>query len=226
MNRPDNSSYNASTIARWRPALLAFVVLAIVIAVGLQQNRANQQQNNANDLGVVTDSTVATAVTVPLSRNLESGMQGDDVLRLQQRLKELRFDPGPVDGMFGQNTVQAMWAFEKLVLGVPREEATGILTPATWSIMQSSLKFAPQRKADTATHVEIYLPQQLMIVFTNQEPVLITHISSGTGEQWCEEVKIDPGEEGNDTAEQITQRICGQAVTPGGIFYFYNRRPI
>ena len=224
MNRPNNSSYNASTFERWRPALLSLVVLAIVIAVGVQQNQANKQDNNTNDPGVVADSGLTTAITVPLSRNLESGMQGDDVLRLQQRLKDLHFDPGPVDGMFGQNTVQAMWAFEKLVLGVPREEATGILTPATWSIMQTSLKFVPQRKADSATHVEVYLPQQLMIVFTNQEPVLITHISSGTGEQWCEEVKIDPGEEGNDTATQVTRGICGQAITPGGIFYFYNRR--
>ena len=65
MNRPNNSSYNASTFERWRPALLALVVLAIVIAVGVQQNQANKQDNNANDLGVVTDSTVATALTVP-----------------------------------------------------------------------------------------------------------------------------------------------------------------
>ena len=117
-----------------------------------------------------------------------------------------------------------MWAFEKLVLGVPRERATGTATQSTWSIMQSDLKFKPRRKADSPTHVEVYLQEQVLIVFTNQEPVLVTHISSGTGEKWCEEVKIDPGEEGNKTTEQIKQGICGQAVTPGGIFYFYNRR--
>ena len=109
------------------------------------------------------------------------------------------------------------------VLG-PRERATGTVTQSTWSIMQSDLKFKPRRKADSPTHVEVYLQEQVLIVFTNQEPVLVTHISSGTGEKWCEEVKIDPGEEGNKTTEQIKQGICGQAVTPGGIFYFYNRR--
>jgi hypothetical protein len=41
---------------------------------------------------------------------------------------------------------------------------------------------------------------------------------------WCEEVKIDPGEEGNKTDEQIKVGVCGEAVTPAGIFYFYNRR--
>ena len=151
-------------------------------------------------------------------------MQGDDVLRVQQRLKDLRFDPGPVDGVFGQNTVQAMWAFEKLVLGVPREKATGVVNQSTWATMQQNLVIKPRRIADTATHVEVYLPEQVLIVFTNQEPVLISHISSGTGEMWCEEVKIDPGEEGNDTTEQITKGICGEAVTPPGVFYFYNRR--
>jgi hypothetical protein len=52
---------------------------------------------------------------------------------------------------------------------------------------------------------------------------LITHISSGSNEQWCEEVIIDPGQDGNNTAKQIREGICGEAITPPGIFYFYNR---
>ena len=216
---------NESVFERWRPALIAFAILATVIAFGVVTSESNNE--NSDDISnpnVVVETSFLPVVTVPLDRTLESGMQGDDVLRLQQRLKDLRFDPGPVDGIFGQNTVQAMWAFEKLVLGVPRERATGTATQSTWSIMQSDLKFKPRRKADSPTHVEVYLQEQVLIVFTNQEPVLVTHISSGTGEKWCEEVKIDPGEEGNKTTEQIKQGICGQAVTPGGIFYFYNRR--
>ena len=220
-----NSPVEDSVFARWRPALIAFAILATVIAFGVVTSESNNE--NSDDISnpnVVVETSLLPLVTVPLDRTLESGMQGDDVLRLQQRLKDLRFDPGPVDGMFGQNTVQAMWAFEKLVLGVPRERATGTVTQSTWSIMQSDLKFKPRRKADSPTHVEVYLQEQVLIVFTNQEPVLVTHISSGTGEKWCEEVKIDPGEEGNKTTEQIKQGICGQAVTPPGIFYFYNRR--
>ncbi|GDX34749.1 hypothetical protein LBMAG16_15800 [Actinomycetes bacterium] len=220
-----NSPVEDSVFERWRPALIAFAILATVIAFGVVTSESNNE--NSDDISnpnVVVETSLLPLVTVPLDRTLESGMQGDDVLRLQQRLKDLRFDPGPVDGMFGQNTVQAMWAFEKLVLGVPRERATGTVTQSTWSIMQSDLKFKPRRKADSPTHVEVYLQEQVLIVFTNQEPVLVTHISSGTGEKWCEEVKIDPGEEGNKTTEQIKQGICGQAVTPPGIFYFYNRR--
>lgn len=225
MNLEDNSRYQSSSFDRWRPALIAFAILATVIAVGVQQRSADTDDTTvATESGLVVSSSLVPVVTVPLTRTLESGMQGDDVLRVQQRLKDLKFDPGPVDGVFGQNTVQAMWAFEKLVLGVPRENATGVITPETWSVMQTPLKFVPQRQADSPNHVEIYLQQQILMVFKKQEPVLITHISSGTGEQWCEEVKIDPGEEGNDTEEQITRGICGEAITPPGIFYFYNRR--
>ena len=225
MNRQDNSQYQPSTFDRWRPALIAFAILATVIAIGVQQSEANKNKANvAQEPAFVVGTSLVPVVTAPLTRTLELGMQGDDVLRMQQRLKELQFDPGPVDGMFGQNTVQAMWAFEKLVLGVPREQATGVVNQSTWATMQSNLIIKPRRIADTATHVEVYLPEQVLIVFTNQEPVLISHISSGTGEMWCEEVKIDPGEEGNDTTEQITKGICGEAVTPPGVFYFYNRR--
>ena len=223
MNRQHNSQYQPSTFDRWRPALIAFAILATVVAIGVQQSEANKS-NEVTDTSIAVASSLVPVATVPLTRTLESGMQGDDVLRVQQRLKALHFDPGPVDGVFGQNTVQAMWAFEKLVLRVPREQATGVVTQSSWEIMQSDIKFMPRRTADTATHVEVYLPEQVLIVFTNQEPVLITHISSGTGELWCEEVKIDPGEDGNDSTEQISKRICGEAVTPPGIFYFYNRR--
>jgi lipoprotein-anchoring transpeptidase ErfK/SrfK len=150
-------------------------------------------------------------------------MKGDDVLRVQQRLAALHFDPGPQDSVFGQNTIQAVWAFEKLVMSTPRERATGVVTPSTWAIMQSDIQIKPRRDADTATHVEVYLPEQVLIVFKDGIPVVITHISSGSNEKWCEEVTISPGEDGNSTDAEIKRGICGEAITPPGIFYFYNR---
>ncbi|NBO97394.1 MAG: hypothetical protein EBV13_01545 [Actinobacteria bacterium] len=221
---PDTLPRLASALDRWRFALIAFAVLMTVVAIGVLSGSSKDSATDNSNPDVVVESSSVPLITVPLDRTLELGMKGDDVLRLQQRLKDLRFDPGPVDGEFGQNTVQAMWAFEKLVMSVPRERATGVVTPSTWAIMQSNLKIKPRRVADSPSHVEIYLPEQVLIVFKKEEPVLITHISSGTGVPWCEEVKIDPGEEGNKTDEQIKVGVCGEAVTPAGIFYFYNRR--
>ena len=214
----------ASVLDRWRFALIALAILVTVVAIGVLSGSSEDSASENSNPDVVVDTSSVPLITVPLGRTLELGMKGDDVLRVQQRLKDLRFDPGPVDGEFGQNTVQAMWAFEKLVMSVPRERATGVVTPSTWAIMQSNLIIKPRRFADSPSHVEIYLPEQVLIVFKKEEPVLVTHISSGTGVPWCEEVKIDPGEEGNKTEEQISIGICGEAVTPAGIFYFYNRR--
>jgi hypothetical protein len=99
-----------------------------------------------------------------------------------------------------------------------------VVTPEMWDIMQSNVEVIPRRDADSPSHVEIYLPEQVMVVFKETEVMLITHISSGSNEPWCEEVTIDPGEEGNNTMKQIKVGICGEAVTPPGIFYFYNRK--
>ncbi|MEO5974815.1 MAG: L,D-transpeptidase family protein [Ilumatobacteraceae bacterium] len=210
---------------RWRSAIAAFAILLTVIAVAIvsRDHSESSDVDNSNP-DVVVESSIAPLVTVPLTRTLESGMSGDDVTRVQQRLAQLHFDPGPIDGVYGQNTVQAVWAFEKLVMAVPRDHATGVVTPSTWAIMQTDLRVNPRRDADTKTHVEIYLPEQVLIVFTDGVPILITHISTGSNDAWCQEVVIDPGQEGNNTGEQIKKGICGEAITPPGIFYFYNRR--
>jgi len=207
---------------QWRPALAAIAVLLTVVAISVVVKNDNSQNGGSNP-NVVVESTNVPLVTVPLTRVLKPGMKGEDVLRLQQRLAALHFDPGPQDSEFGQNTVQAVWAFEKLVMGTPRERATGVVTPSTWTIMQSDIQIKPRRDAATATHVEVYLPEQVLIVFKEGVPVVITHISTGSGEKWCEEVAISPGEDGNNTDVEIKRGICGEAITPPGIFYFYNR---
>ena len=208
---------------RWRPAIAAIAVLLTVVAISVVAN-GDKSDSDASNPNVVVDSTNVPLVTVPLTRTIKPGMKGDDVLRVQQRLAALHFDPGPQDSVFGQNTIQAVWAFEKLVMSTPRERATGVVTPSTWAIMQSDIQIKPRRDSDSATHVEVYLPEQVMIVFKEGIPVVITHISSGSNEKWCEEVTISPGEDGNNTDAEIKRGICGEAITPPGIFYFYNRR--
>ena len=44
---------------------------------------------------------------------LKEGSSGDDVVRLQERLKELNFSPGGVDGDFGPATEAAVLAFQR-----------------------------------------------------------------------------------------------------------------
>jgi hypothetical protein len=124
-------------------------------------------------------------------------------------------------------SMQAIWAFEKLVLGTPSAEATGVITPELWDRMQDPLEaeFAPRRpQGQGINHVEIYLPEQAMIVYHSDQPALITHISSGeldeNGEpkKYCETITIDTDANGNPLPEPEKKAICGFSKTPGGIF--------
>jgi len=177
-------------------------------------------------VSTVVNTTAAPASSqprVPLTRNLSKGVYGDDVKRLQQRLTDLHFDPGPVDGAFGPATTQAVWAFQKLVLNVPREQADGVVTPEIWDTMQGEVPIQPRRSRTTRRHMEVYLVQQVAVLFEDGAPKLITHISSGSNEEWCDEVTIDPNTPENDTDEVIKKGICGTSVTPGGVYTFTRR---
>ena len=57
--------------------------------------------------GPTTESLPQTSARPTLRR----GSRGEDVRFLQQRLKELGHDPGPIDGVFGSRTEQAVKDF-------------------------------------------------------------------------------------------------------------------
>jgi hypothetical protein len=202
--------------------LIAVAVLLTVLAIA--SARTTPPPTGSTEIDPFAVTTVPVVEKVPLRRELFQGVVGDDVKMVQQRLATLKFDPGPQDGVYGQNTIQAVWAFEKLVMGKMRTDATGVVTPEMWDLMQGPVNIVPRRQPGTPAHVEVYLPEQVMAVFNGAVVAMVTHISSGSTEQWCEEVTIDPGEDGNDSDEQIKRGYCGEAITPAGVYYFYNRK--
>jgi hypothetical protein len=175
---------------------------------------------------VVTVETSVPIVKVPLDNGtIGTGYQGDDVTRVQQRLTELGFAPGPIDGQFGSLTKMAVWAFEKLVMETDREKAKGLVTPEIWDRMQDPIVVRPRREVDeTPRHTEIYLPQQVLAVFDGNKAVFVSHISTGDNTEWCEEVTISPGEIGNEEGtEPLKRGECGRSITPGGVYQYHRR---
>lgn len=180
-------------------------------------------------------SSVSDVTKTVLSQPLTIGAAGGDVKMLQQRLTDLGFAPGPVDGAFGEGTQQAVWAYKKLVggmdsyLDLARSDSATVVTPELWSQMQDPITISPRRRHGTGTHVEVYLPIQVMVVFENDRPKLITHISSGeldaAGQpaQWCETVTYDTDNEGRPLEEPVTKAECAYSKTPGGVFRVYRR---
>jgi len=153
-------------------------------------------------LATTVPSTVA-APKVVFDSTVGQGDQGDDVAYIQQRLIELHFDPGPLDGRFGPSVAMAVWAYQKLI-GLSGDDVDGDVTPELWSQMQDNFVVTPQIPTP-GTHLEVYLPQQVMILFKDDQPALISHISTGNNADWCE------------------KGVCGVAITPGGEYTFQRR---
>ena len=208
------------------PAFAAAAILLAVILVGVVASNDSSSDGANSPTTTVTQivmpSSIAPVTKLPLTQTYGRGAAGPEIKLIQDRLIELKFDPGVADGAFGERTQQAVWAFEKLVMGIPRDQVTGKVTPEMWSRMQDPLLILPRRPDSTPNHTEIYLPEQVLIVFHGENPVLVTHVWSGTNEEWCEEVTISPGEQDNETGtEPIKKGVCGLSWTPGGVYKFY-----
>lgn len=169
---------------------------------------------------IATVETSAPIVKTQLTRTLSKGVAGEDVAAVQQRLTDLGFRPGPVDGYYGDETRRAVWAYEKLVLGAPSDAPSGTITPEVWAAMQDPIAIRPRRTATTPNHTEIYLPEQVIAVFHDGRAVFVSHMSSGDNQEWCEEVTISPGEWNNPGDEPLVRGECGKSITPGGVFQF------
>jgi hypothetical protein len=225
------------------PIVAASALIAVIVGVGVVgaaggEDTAPTTPPSQTVAPFVPASTVAAPTTdpapttstvpvPPLSQTLTQGMQSDEVRQLQDRLSELGFDPGPSDGIYGLMTTQAVWAFEKLVLGTPRSEATGRVDEAAWQRLMGDVTITPRRSTNgQADHTEVYLEEQVMVIFHRDVPVLISHVSTGELDaqgnpaEYCEEATYDTDEQGRELEEPVTKAVCALAKTPGGVFTY------
>jgi lipoprotein-anchoring transpeptidase ErfK/SrfK len=121
-------------------------------------------------------------------------MSGPAVLQLQQRLAALQYYPGPADGEFGTDTLEAVWAFQE-TQGLP---VTGTVGPATQAALSSPRNPAVLVPGGGATRVEVNLADEVLVLYRAGQVALISHVSSGGGYYFC------------------TSGGCGYAVTPTG----------
>jgi lipoprotein-anchoring transpeptidase ErfK/SrfK len=233
----------------WIPALAAGLVLALVVGIGVfaggngtdvdadgpastgAGSTPDSPEGAPNEPAPTTTAAPPRTAAPPLAGPISMGSVGDDVRRVQERLIELGFQPGPPDGQFGAGTQQAVWAFKKLIGNLPWEEFAArddqtVVTEEVWQQMANpTVRFLPRRPG-AGTHVEVYLPQQVMAVFRDDTAVFISHISSGELDAdgqpatFCETATYDTDENGNPYPEPVTKQVCAEAKSPGGVFSF------
>ena len=140
-------------------------------------------------------TTQAPTTTVPAPPPpLRVGDSGPLVKTLQDKLRVAGYDPGPADEQFGPAVLNAVWAFQH-VNGLTPDGDVGPLTLAALDNPRPPEPMLPDGPAD---RVEVSIDRKLLVLYKDNAPVLISHVSSGSLVPFCE------------------NGVCGDAVTPPG----------
>jgi peptidoglycan hydrolase-like protein with peptidoglycan-binding domain len=138
------------------------------------------------------------------------GSEGPEVQAYEQRLADVRFDPGPVDGTYDQKTVFAVHTLQKLGGAQPTGRITdGDVAALTFFQYRQPLVDPPE-----PNRTEVDISSQTLTLYENYQPKLLTTISSGSGVNYCY----------NTPRDNPTSRVCEDANTPSGRYTFYEFR--
>ena len=113
--------------------------------------------------------TIRRDVYVP---SLSLGSRGPSVRALETRLNDLHYGLRGVDGAFGEDTRDAVVAFQKLH-GLPR---TGQVTSVFWHVL---LNASMPRARYPGDHIEVNKTRQVLLVVRGGQVVLVSHASTG-----------------------------------------------
>jgi N-acetylmuramoyl-L-alanine amidase len=113
-------------------------------------------------------TTVRSTIVVP---SLSLGAHGPSVLQLEERLRELHYAV-QVDGVYGDDDVEAIYAFQK-VEGLPR---TGAVDGALWTRLEHA--HVPQARYP-GNHIEVDKTRQVLFVVRNGKVALVVAASTG-----------------------------------------------
>lgn len=205
---------------------LAFVLVGGVVAAGAVLREDDGAAASADPPTTTSSSTTTTTVPPVTTPTLPAliqptpselpfptlvgwgrGDSGPEVQAFEQRLFDLHFDPGPVDGVYDQATTYAVEAAQK-IYGLERNGR--INAPEITAL--SAFRY-PQPLHPTAepNRTEIDVTKQVITLYENYQVKLITTTSTASGESFC---YVTP-------KKAPTARICEVATTPNGRFQYY-----
>jgi hypothetical protein len=177
--------------------LLIFVLPAVALVLaGCRSTGAPSGAAGPAHGTPAAQSSPSPTASAPPQRVLRRGMSGRDVTLLQKRLKALKYYPGRVNGRFGANTLEAVWAFQETQGLHPRN--------AVSSAMQRALA-SPRAPKVLVRHggrlrVEVNIKDQVMVLYKRNHVALVSHVSTAGGHYFC------------------SPNGCGDPITPTGNF--------
>jgi lipoprotein-anchoring transpeptidase ErfK/SrfK len=117
------------------------------------------------------------AAYVPPSGTLSEGSSGAAVKALQQRLASLKYDLGTIDGHFGADTEDAVWAFQE-INGV---KVTGVIDAATKRALVHPRTYRSNDPRQDGSRIEVNQALEVLILYKKGQISLISHVSTGGG---------------------------------------------
>ena len=144
----------------------------------------------------------------------QSPLPTQDVLEAEQRLAELGYWTGPVDGTFDSASRHALIAFQK----VERRACTGRLTPDELKALRAAKPAVPLESG--YFHIEVDIRRQVLFVVESSGVVSkILPVSSGSGkpftsEGWTRRAVTPTGR------FRVSHKIAGWRKSPLGLLYY------
>jgi peptidoglycan hydrolase-like protein with peptidoglycan-binding domain len=177
--------------------LLSAGSAAVVGASLCSQAGAARAITIATDGHLIAAAGQVTAAYAPPSQNIYYGSSGAAVQSVQQRLAQLGYYVGTVDGQYGPDLQQAVWAFKE-IQGLPVTDGNSVIGPY---FRQDLIN--PKPPPDLVPNggpnrIEIDQSLQVLVLYRANKPYLILHVSTGGGYYYC------------------STGGCGYAITPDG----------
>jgi hypothetical protein len=228
-SRRDRRAGRASTSRRTQAIAIACAVVlgtGVAVAIGMVAGGAEGSDASAAPVrhvaGVRTTTTTnappTTTTTRPAVRQpspwtlpsvtstLGPGSDREVVRAYQHRLSDLHFDPGPEDGTYSQATQYAVQTVQK-IYGFPVTGRLGSQEAFALAVFQYPTPLQPNGEAN---RTELDVGKQVLTLYENYQPRLLTTTSTGSGEHYCyNSPRVNP-----------TRHICEVATTPSGRFTY------
>lgn len=137
-----------------------------------------------------------------------------EILEAEQRLWDLGYWAGPVDGRFDSASRHALIAFQK----VERRARTGKLTPQELNALRTATRPLPRYKHNA--HVEIDLERQVLFVIGEDGTVFrILPVSTGNGERYMDHGQIHRARTPTGSF-RVQRKIKGWRLSSLGLLYY------
>lgn len=134
---------------------------------------------------VMADAAAAGPAWNPVKRTLRPGMSGAAVKKVQRRLRTLKYYPGKVDGQFGPDTLEAVWAFKE-VQGLKTrknpDDIGGTMERRLASPRAPRMLISRPRR----NMIEVSLRHEYLVLYRHGKVRMISHVSTGGGYTFCE----------------------------------------